>query len=621
VPNGVPTTYTYDDLGNRWKEDSRDRGVLDYRYDAAGLLTGQTDAARQVRTTYDELNRPIRIRYGKKDEVRFSYGKKGSASGKLVEIRERTGSVRYDYTAFGELASVRQTFKGGPKFSQTYAYDKAGRIGTTTLPGGQKLAYNYDDAGRLAGVMLDNRPILTHMRYSALGMTSATWGNGLKYRASYDALGRITSQTQGKTTVAYAYDKAGNIVRQGDQTYAYDKLDRLIGAAHVPLPDAIKRGDITYRYDANGNRMSATFGNKKTRYIYQPGTNRLASINGTTLKYDEAGNLIEDGRFTFSYNARNRLSKVSDKQGHAIAIYTYNALGLRTSKTVNGTTTYYVYNPNGMLVAEEDEKGNVLKQYVWLGIRPIAVIEGENIYYIHTNHLGTPRVVTDSNGTEVWQWQPTPFGMGKPAGDIPLNLRFPGQYFDTETGLNYNWNRYYDPKAGRYIRHDTIGLKGGMNPFVYVDGNPVDLLDSIGLFTQDQLTYIIYNETSSLRGSGLGVAQLSMAYVLQNRWNAGIKGGIASDKLSMQAAKAIAGGYPPAVKIYNSAAAAAKQALACPNNDPTHGARNYYLDYGQPPPWWASSLNLIESFGPFINSSGGGDVPAGVSVNIRILGR
>jgi len=483
APNGIPTAYAYDDLGNRWKEDSKDRGVLDYRYDAAGLLTKQVDALkRQGITSYDALGRPVGIQYGKSDGIRFSYGDKGGATGKLAEIKENTGSLRYGYTAFGELASLTQSLAKGVTFTQSYAYDNAGRISATTLPGGQKLSYSYDSTGRLAGVMLDGKPILTHMRYSVLGgITSARWGNGLKYRAEYDALGRITSQTQGKTTVAYAYDAAGIIIKRGNQTYTYDKLDRLIGATKIKLPGNLERGDIRYQYDANGNRMSTTFGNKKAKYSYQPGTNRLAFINGTALKYDEAGNLIEDGRFIYSYNARGRLERVADKQGNLIASYTYNALGLRTSKTVNGSTAYYVYNPNGMLTAEADEKGNVLKQYIWLGIRPLALIEDGNLYYIHTDHLGAPRVVTDEDKRVVWEWQPTPFGLGKPSGSITLDLRFPGQYFDAETGLNYNWHRYYDPEIGRYISSDPISLNGGMNPFGYVSENPLSGIDLLGL--------------------------------------------------------------------------------------------------------------------------------------------
>jgi len=460
APNGVPTSYTYDDLGNRWEEGSKDRGGLNYRYDTAGLMVKQVDAGkRQAKTQYDALGRPVLIQYGQSDKIRFSYGKKGGASGKLTEIRENSGSLRYGYTAFGELASVQQTFPKGVAFTQSYTYDNAGRINTATLHGGQKLTYDYDSAGRLVGVKLDNRPILTHMRYHTLGgIASATWGNGLKYRARYDALGRIVSQTQGKAIVTYAYDAAGNIIKRGNQTYEYDKLDRLVGAAKIKLPGNLEKGDIRYQYDANGNRVSTTLGNKKTRYIYQPGTNRLNKIGKVSLKYDAAGNLIEDGRFTYSYNVKGRLAKVTDKQGNLIGSYTYNALGLRTSKAINGKTTYYVYNPNGMLVAESDSKGKILKQYIWLGIRPIAAIEGGQVYYIHTDHLGTPRVVTDQKENTVWQWQSTPFGMGKPSGSITLNLRFPGQYFDAETGLNYNWNRYYDSKIGRYTRHDAIGV-------------------------------------------------------------------------------------------------------------------------------------------------------------------
>jgi len=329
----------------------------------------------------------------------------------------------------------------------------------------------------------------THMRYHTLGgIASAAWGNGLKYQARFDALGRVTRQTQGKETVAYQYDKAGNIVVQGDRTYTYDKLDRVTGATRVKLPGNLEAGDIRYQYDANGNRTEAEFGRRKVAYKYQPNTNWLSSINDVALKYDKAGNLIKDGRFTYSYNSRNRLAKVSDKQVNLIAAYIYNALGLRTSKSINGKTTYYVNNPNGMLAAEADSKGSILRQYVWLGIRPLALIEEGRIYFIHTDHLGTPRVVTNGNGTEVWRWEPTPFGLGKPTGSITLNLRFPGQYFDAETGLNYNWHRYYHPTTGRFLRAEPTGLDFGMNPFRYALASPVSHFDANGLWASSILT-------------------------------------------------------------------------------------------------------------------------------------
>jgi len=273
-----------------------------------------------------------------------------------------------------------------------------------------------------------------------------------------------------------------------NQTYTYDKLDRLVGATKVKLPGNLSRGDIRYQYDANGNRVSVSFGKEKTDYAYQPGTNRLSKIGDVSLKYDSVGNLIEDARFIYSYNDRNRLDKATNKETGETASYTYNALGLRTSKTINGKTTYYIYNPNSMLAAETNKQGKILRQYVWLGIRPLALIEEGRIYYIHTDHLGAPRVATDGNGQVVWQWQPTPFGMGKPSGSIALNLRFPGQYYDSETGLNYNWHRYYSSSTGRYLRTEPTGLAFGMNPFRYALASPITHFDANGLWASSILT-------------------------------------------------------------------------------------------------------------------------------------
>ena len=125
--------------------------------------------------------------------------------------------------------------------------------------------------------------------------------------------------------------------------------------------------------------------------------------------------------------------------------------------------------------------------------RPLDVIDATGVYYIHTDHLGTPRVVSDGNGTLVWRWVSTLFGLGAPEGDpdgdgrrFTLNLRFPGQYFDAETGLHYNYFRYYDPTLGRYITSDPIGLDGGLNTYLYAKGNTNQYLDPTGLhYMQD----------------------------------------------------------------------------------------------------------------------------------------
>lgn len=148
----------------------------------------------------------------------------------------------------------------------------------------------------------------------------------------------------------------------------------------------------------------------------------------------------------------------------------------------------YVYDLNGSLIAESDN-GNVSAEYVYLNGRPIAVIKQGNVYYIHTDHLSTPRVVSDQSKAVIWKWTETdPFGAvaanDDPDGDgkrFGFNLRFPGQYYDSETGLHYNYFRYYDPSTGRYITSDPIGLEGGLNTYGYVGGDPINAIDPTGL--------------------------------------------------------------------------------------------------------------------------------------------
>ena len=103
-------------------------------------------------------------------------------------------------------------------------------------------------------------------------------------------------------------------------------------------------------------------------------------------------------------------------------------------------------------------------------------------YYLHTNHLNTPQVITDENRQIVWQADYTPFGQTTITTNTLDNpLRFPGQYFDNETGLYYNYFRDYDPTTGKYIESDPIGLKGGLHTFVYAANNPLKITDPLGL--------------------------------------------------------------------------------------------------------------------------------------------
>ena len=167
----------------------------------------------------------------------------------------------------------------------------------------------------------------------------------------------------------------------------------------------------------------------------------------------------------------------------SVRVY-YNAYNQRTKK-VAGTTTHYVYGTGGLLYGESDTAGALIREYVYLNGAPLAQINAgspETLTYLHPDHLGTPKFGTNAGGTQVWAWAPDAFGNGAPSGSVTVNIRMPGQYFDAESGLFYNWNRYYNPVIGRYISSDPIGLEGGINTFLYAAASPVMNIDPDGQF-------------------------------------------------------------------------------------------------------------------------------------------
>lgn len=143
----------------------------------------------------------------------------------------------------------------------------------------------------------------------------------------------------------------------------------------------------------------------------------------------------------------------------------------------------------GMLVIHEGGKSKI-KAELTGSIKEESGDPG--LYYIHTDHINTPRVITDSReniSSPVWYWATYPFGENKPHEDpdgdgdsFRFNLRYPGQYYDVETGLHYNYYRYYNPRIGRYMTSDPIGLAGGLNTYVYARANPISYIDPLGLY-------------------------------------------------------------------------------------------------------------------------------------------
>ncbi|MBK6583941.1 MAG: RHS domain-containing protein [Gammaproteobacteria bacterium] len=292
------------------------------------------------------------------------------------------------------------------------------------------------------------------------------------------------------------------------ESFGYDKLYRLVNSTG-------SYGALVWKYDATGNRTKQTLNTTVSNLAYPATNNRLTSVGSLTRQYDAAGNLRQELRSdgstrSYAYNAMNRLSAVTRTVGGSgampVASYYHNALGQRVAKYVaaSGQWTYYVYDLDGKLLVEQPGNSTAHRDYVYLDALPLALIDvpvnpatqATKAYAIHTDHLGTPMRLTDTTGTVVWALDSTPFdaihgAFGLPSEDVDLNgisitynARFPGQYFDAETGLNYNYFRDYDPTTGRYIESDPIGLAGGLNTYAYVGGNPLRYTDSLGLVAE-----------------------------------------------------------------------------------------------------------------------------------------
>jgi RHS repeat-associated protein len=293
-----------------------------------------------------------------------------------------------------------------------------------------------------------------------------------------------------------------------NQGFGYDALDRLTATT---LGTATTASQIL-AYDAIGNRTSATINGIIATYNLPTNSHKLTSTVGGTnpraFTYDAMGNLTFDGKYTYTYLNNGRINTVTWVTGTApntttnTATYNINALGQRVRKVTPSSvvgTRRFMYDEAGRLAGEYDGAGKLVQETIWLGDLPVATLRPKSgsvttpiavdLFYVHADHLGTPRVITrPSDNKVVWKWDSVEaFGNSAPnenpsaLGAFTYNLRMPGQYFDKETGTFYNYFRDYDPSLGRYVQSDPIGLGGGMNTYGYSMLNPLAYVDPMGL--------------------------------------------------------------------------------------------------------------------------------------------
>ena len=495
---GRQTAYTWDGFDNLIRRASPATGVTRYGYDAAGNRIWETDARGVTgRARYDALNRLTAWRWPAEggrlhpEDMSWHYDTGpdcGHGLGRLCEIRDESGVTRYRYDPRG-LRLGQTTARDGRRHTTSYGYDGAGQRVHMTYPSGRRVDYARNRAGELLSISTtyegQTRVLASRLVYRPFGPLSALdYGNGLVRRQAYDPGGRLTRLLSGPGVqdLRYAYDQADNLIARHDgvspaegRGYAYDALNRLEEVSGAGL-------DL-YTYDALGNRMSRATPERLEHYRYHPESGRLRQREpGGAYEYDAGGRTTEDGRLRYRYGAEGRLAEIQRAStGQRRAAYRYNALSERVKK-LGASVTYYHYDLEGRLLAETDASGQTRAEYLYLGNAPLALSRSGQLYYYHNDHLGTPQKLTDGAGQVVWSASYRAFGKASiGVGYVTQNLRFPGQYYDAESGLHYNYFRYYDPGTGRYITSDPIGLQGGLNTYVYVENNPINFIDPFGL--------------------------------------------------------------------------------------------------------------------------------------------
>lgn len=487
-------------------------------------------------------------------------GHPNASKGRLCEVIHKEGdetqaTTQYQWDAFGRQTHQTQILSSAIADHSTvqntaYSYvvsgAGAGELASISYPSGSVLTHQYGTAGQLSGMLWNGQPLLENIRFNALGQPlSWTWAfadssatTTLGASRTYNTAGQLTSsefasyvpnalgQIEGMTQGLYRPDGAGGWALESvPMTVVYNEMGQLTGFAAAGTSASTQRSH-GYGYDTNGNRVSnyqsgPAGTNQTTTSTIASDSNRLSQHAGQEVQTNAVGEIERLENKVLRYDAAGRLTTVESSCNTTASnrlrcpmmvipptISRYNGLNQRIQRDNSRQHSVYVYGPEPHTVLTEihrDLRTSVLSttEHVYLptasGPMPVAAVIGGVHYAVHSDHLNTPRRLSDASGQAKWQWAYSGFGevaaQSLPASSqapLPYNLRYPGQV-DDGNGLFYNFHRFYHPGTGRYTQVDPIGLEGGWNRYSYVGGGPLGAVDPEGLQSRGapppQLTY------------------------------------------------------------------------------------------------------------------------------------
>ncbi len=480
-------------------------GETDYAYDARGNVIGETRTRDSVtyvtEYAYDTAGRLVQITYPGGRSVDYTR----NATGRIIEITTtdpegvtQTLATAIAYLPFGPLAGL--TLGNGIQLSRSYDLDYrlSGQSAGTILD----LAYTRDGNGNLTAID-NNLDPGRHQQFGYDPLDRLESAQGIYGQRDYghDPVGNRTDITRdaqsdtytlapdsnrllevaGTTTESYAYDAGGSMTAKGDYSFTYNQHNRLNEAAVSGVPAA------SYAYNGKGQRVEKEAGGETTVFHYDRDGRLIAESDAAGQMQREYIYLEGRPLALVDYPDTTLNNRPRDLNGDGVIDIDDVLLVIDARNTpLDGPADPRDLDGDGIITVLDARKLVLLCDYRGCvpGEPPQGAggASGPQLYYVHASHLGTPLAITGEDQAIVWQADYTPFGTAMVTTAILDNrLRFPGQYFDAETGLHYNYYRDYDPSTGRYIESDPIGLDGGINTYSYVSNNPMVHVDPFGL--------------------------------------------------------------------------------------------------------------------------------------------